>query len=109
VLSLAALTMAAPGLDGQAVASPSASDEFVAAFAADETSVAAQLQPYVALVETEYAAVVREARQLQALLRIQPDPEAAELQRLLQSRLTVLTRLRSRLRARLGRGSSLNR
>jgi len=109
VLSLAAMTMAAPGLDGQPVVATRSANDFVAAFGADEASVASRLQPYVSLVETEYAAVVREARQLKALLQVQPDPEAVHLQEFLQERLTVLARLRSRLMARLGRDSSLNR
>lgn len=108
-LSLAALTMAAPGVDGPLLQTGRATDDFVAAFTGDEVPVASRLQPYVQLVETEYAAVVREARQLQALLRIQPDPEAVQLQEVLQTRLEVLARLRVRLMARLGRDSSLNR
>lgn len=108
-LSLTAMTMAAPGLDGRGAAASRPTEDFVTAFRADEASMTARLRPYVSLVETEYAAVVQQARQLKSLLQIQPDPEAVHLQEALQSRLDVLARLRSRLLARLGRDSSLNR
>ncbi|MCK5940893.1 MAG: M56 family metallopeptidase [Planctomycetes bacterium] len=108
-LSLAALTTAAPGVPGVRAGRSHSAEDFAAAFFAPEPSVALRLQPYVELVETEYAAVVREAQQLELLLQLRPDPTTTLLQERLQRRLDVLARLRARLMARLGRAPSLNR
>ncbi|MGK0202548.1 MAG: beta-lactamase regulating signal transducer with metallopeptidase domain [Planctomycetota bacterium] len=109
-LSLATMTMAAPGISDQVVTALTA-DEFRVAFTGQTPAAAERLQPFVALVEQEYGALVIEARALQANLKasLLPQPQLEELQSRLQLRLTRLSQLRARLLARVSRDSSLNR
>lgn len=109
-LSLTTLTMAAPGM-GEQVLTGLGADQFLSAFA-DETSDSTRLlQPFMTMVEQEYAALVIEARQLQTSIHLStlPQPQAMELQSLLQERMARLSQLRTRLLVRVSRDSSPNR
>lgn len=110
VLSLATMTMAAPGVSDQVVTALTA-DEFRIAFTGEAPDSNQRLQPFVAMVEQEYSALVMEARALQATLKasLLPQPQLEELQSRLQLRLTRLSQLRGRLMARVNGDSSLNR
>lgn len=110
VLSLATMTMAAPGVSDRVVTALTA-DEFRVAFTGQAPDTARRLQPFVAMVEQEYGALVIEARALQAILEVSllPQSQTAEMQSRLQLRLAHLSQLRARLLARVSRDSSLNR
>lgn len=110
VLSLAALTMAAPGVGEQVITGLTA-DDFAIAFNDEAPDSIQRLQPFVAIVEQEYGALVIEVRALQASIQasLLPVAKSAELQSLLQRRLNRLSQLRTRLMARVGRDSSTNR
>jgi hypothetical protein len=110
VLSLATLTMAAPGM-GEQVLTGLTAENFAVAFRDASSASTERLQPFVVLVEQEYGALVIEARALQMSIRasLLPHPQSVELQSLLQRRLSRLSQLRSRLLARVSRDSSLNR
>ncbi len=110
VLSLATMTMAAPGVSDQVVTALTA-DEFRVAFTGQAPDASRRLQPFVAMVEQEYSALVMEARTLQATLAasLLPQSNIAELQSRLQLRLSRLSQLRARLLARVSRDSSSNR
>jgi beta-lactamase regulating signal transducer with metallopeptidase domain len=110
VLSLATMTMAAPGISDQVVTALTA-DEFRVAFTGQAPDAAQRLQPFVAMVDQEYGALVTEARALQSTLEVSQLPQSrrAEMQSQLQLRLAHLSQLRVRLLARVSRASSLNR
>jgi len=109
-LSLTTLTMAAPGM-GEQVLTGLGADDFVMAFADESADSTPVLQTYMTMVEQEYAALVIEARQLQTTIQIStlPQPQAMELQSLLQRRMASLSQLRTRLLVRVSRDSSPNR
>ena len=110
VFSLATLTVAAPGLGEQPVAALSA-NEFAAAIAADAPDASQRLQPFVALVDQEYRALLVEAEDLQVRLQtsLQPNSQTASLQAQLQSRISHISQLHARLMARVSGFTFSNR
>ena len=101
VFSLAALTMAAPGF-GERPQLALTREDFAGAWF-DTANGADRLQPFVAMVDQDYAEVVREASELKRALAAVPAARSAPLLARLQRRLTSLEQLRARLMARMRR------
>lgn len=102
VVSLAAMTVAAPGL-GDEVRTGLSADDFLFAFEEQGDDAAEGLRPFLVLVEQDYQSVVSEAASLQRMLRFELNPQSRSLQDALQRRLSLLSQLRARLMARVNR------